>query len=63
MRYWCTDGIEIMIIICLKQGGTASSSQHLNDRNLKDRANSWPDYSRCDFIVTLGATDSVPAKG
>lgn len=46
-----------------QQGGTASSSPHLNDRNEEDAANFWPDYSKCSFAVTLGGDDRLASQG
>lgn len=57
------DARPLNLFACIVQGGTASSSAHLNDRNEQDPANFWSDLSRCDFLVTLAGTDSIPSSG
>jgi len=45
------------------QGGTASASPYLNDRNQEEPANYLQDESACTYLVQLGSKDEALQRG
>ena len=44
------------------QGGTAAAGPYFNARNKEEPANSWPDDSKCAYLVELDS-ESQAKKG